>query len=281
MTGSGPIGAGDWSTQPGAFELLERGELDEERPEFGRIAIPQTSRARTEPNPVVAQTRWRALLSRLRGYTKDAVLVQDETVWIPVFEVQAPPGGSASLTYSRSSARTSDLKLSILGSGFGSAVSFTLKESLSLPATDTGKSVSVRMLLTATRYVSPAGGSLVSVDVRVPAEGSDQRVVDLPPAHLPDLSDVLRWRVVRRELLSGASDSGNVTWTYSAGSQAKWEARLGGAVLGPLGGEVGVGLEAESADDVSVSFEMPYGHDYVFYARAGEVPIVPYCARER
>jgi hypothetical protein len=282
VTAPGPLVATAWSAQPGAFELLERGELDEGRPEFRRLPLPATSRAGAEAaDPAVAESRWRALLTRLRGYTKDAVLLSDETVWVTLFEVHAPPGGSATLAYSRSQTRKGDLKLSILGSGFGGAVSVRLTESLKLPASDAGKAVSVRMLLTATRYTSRSGGSLVSVDVRVPGDGVDQRVEDLPPPELPDLSDALRWRVLRRELLSAASDTGKVAWTYSAGSQATWEARLGGSVLGPIGGTVGLGVEAEWAEEVSVGFELPYGHDYVFYARAGEVPLVPYCARER
>jgi hypothetical protein len=69
-----------------------------------------------------------------------------------------------------------------------------------------------------------------------------------------------------------------MTWSYSVGERAKWEVAIGAPTLAPLGGTLGLTMQADRTDEVTVTFELPYGKDYVFYAAAGDAPLVPYCA---
>ena len=279
-SGSSPIGLESlsWTPVPGVLELLEEGELDDDRPEFERLPLPSATRGLSEQlSPGETGGRWRALLDRLRGYTRDQVLLSREAVWVPLVDLQVPPGGASTLSYVRERGATRGLELKILGAGFGSAAAVTFSDSLTLPANKTAKSLRARMLLTATRYVSKTKGTLVRIDAELPESGPEHQVVDLAEPPEADLSDPLRWRVIRREHLSESEDSGNLKWSYSVGERAKWEAMIGAPTLAPLGGQLGLSLEADQADEVTVTFEMPYGSDYVFYAAAGEAPLVPYC----
>lgn len=278
-SGSSGLESLSWSSVPGVFELLERGELDDERPDFERVPLPTATRAISEQlSPSEAAGRWRALLDRLRGYTRDEVLLSREPVWVPLVDLQVPPGGASTFSYARKREVGGGLELKVLGVGFGSAAAVTFGDSLTLPANEAAKSLRVRMLLTATRYVSKSKGTLVRVDAELPESGPEHQVVDLLEQPAADLSDPLLWRVIRREHLSESADSGKVTWSYSVGEQAKWDVGLGAPALAPVGGTLGLTLEANRADEVTVTFEMPYGRDYVFYAAAGEAPLVPYCA---
>src|SRR5204863_2252902 len=77
---------------PGVLELLEQGELDDERPDFDRVPLPPATRGLSDAlSPGEAGDRWRALLDRLRGYSRDEVLVSREPVWVPLVELQVPP----------------------------------------------------------------------------------------------------------------------------------------------------------------------------------------------
>jgi hypothetical protein len=268
----------EWTVVPGALELLETGEIDEQEPAWDRIALPAASRSLVDhADQTASESRWAALVRRLRGYERDAVIATDEPVWIPIVDVHMPPGGSATFTYARTRSAKQGLKLSILGAHFGGEASMTFQESLTLPATTLGKSLQVRMLLTATRYVSSGRPELVRVDVRQPESGSEYQVLDLPEPALPDLSDVLSWSVVHRERLRASRDSGEVAWGYSAGAQAKWEVGLDADVFSS---GITLSAEAERAEEATVSFEMPYGKDYVFYLPAGANPLAPCCGVE-
>jgi hypothetical protein len=274
----GALDHAEWTVMPGALELLETGQIDEQEPAWDRVALPAASRSLiNDADQTASESRWRALVRRLRGYEREAIIGADEPVWIPIVDIHAPPGGSAAFTYARTRSEKQGLKLSILGAQFGGAASMTFQESLTLPATMSGKSLQVRMLLTATRYVSSAGAELVRVDVRQPGAGSEYQVLDLPGPAVPDLSDVLRWSVVHRERLAASRDSGEVTWSYRAGKQAKWEIGLDADVFSS---GITLSAEAERAEDTTVSFEMPYGKDYVFYLPAGANPLAPCCGVE-
>lgn len=265
----------EWTVVPGAMELLETGEIDEHEPAWDRMALPAASRSLIDHGDRAAsESRWRALLRRLRGYERDAVIAADEPAWIPIVDVHTPPGGIAKFTYTRTGSDKQGLRLRILGAQFGGTASLTFQESLTLPATQSGKSLQVRMLLTATRYVDGAGGEIVRVDVRSPGSGSEYQVLDLPERWLPDLGDELRWSVIHRERLAASRDSGAVAWSYSAGERARWEVGVDAQVFGS---GITLSAEVERAEEATVSFEMPYGKDYVFYLPAGANPLAPCC----
>jgi hypothetical protein len=264
---------------PGVLELLEQGELDDEHPDFDRVPLPPATRGLSEQlSPGEAGDRWRALLDRLRGYERDEVLLAKEPVWVPLVELQVPPGGASTFTYARKREASSGLELKVLGVGFGSATAVSFGDSLTLPAKERAKSLRIRMLLTATRYVSKNKGTLVRVDAELPDSGPEHQVVDLDEQLDADLSDPLLWRIIRREHLSESTDSGSMTWSYSVGERAKWDVAIGAPTLAPLGGTLGLTMQADRTDEVTVTFELPYGKDYVFYAAAGDAPLVPYCA---
>jgi hypothetical protein len=270
----------DWTTTPGPLEMLEDGQLEEDRPAWDQVALPRVARSLAgEANQAASDSRWAALLKRLRGYRRDAVLAAGESVWVPIVDVQAPPGGTAKFAYTHSATASYGLRLSLLGASFGSAASVTFRTSLAVPAAATGKSVQVRMLLTAIRYVSAGRPDLIRVDVRQPEGRSEWQVLNVAPPQLPDLSDLLRWRVMHRERLSGAQDSDQPTWSYSAGREARWEIGVG-LKIEALASSLSLSVEATGADQTEVEFAMPYGRDYVFYAPAGANPLVPLCGVE-
>jgi hypothetical protein len=264
---------------PGAFELIEAGQLDGDDPAFDRIPLPGSSRAvsdRLGPGELAA--RWRSLLDRLRGYTKDEVVLDRQPIWVPLIDLYVPPDGASTLSSRRRAKMSGGLKLKVLGAGFGSATAFAFADEITFSATRAAKSLRVQMLLTAVRYVGKGRGSLLRVDVGVPESHVEHQIVDLPEPPAPDLSQPLLWTVLRREHLSGSTDAGSFTWTYTSSQQPKWEVGLGGSVLGSLGGELSLGVEAERSEEISVAFEMPYGKDYVFYTPTGQSPLAPRCA---
>jgi hypothetical protein len=266
------LGTLEWSPVPGVLELMEQGELDPGRPEFDRVAVPGTTRGLADQ----AQ-RWRALIDRLRGYSPDEVVLSREPAWVPLVDLPVPPGGSSTFTYARRREVGGGLELKVMGTGFGSAASVTVSDSVTLRANESAKSLRLRMLITATRYVSKDGSTFLRYDTE-PPEGTEHQVVDLPGPPPLSASDPLRWRIVRREDLSGSADSGAVTWSYSAGHQARWKAGLGLPGAAALGGALELTLEAQRAEEATVTFELPYGKRYVFYVAAGDTPLVPHCA---
>jgi hypothetical protein len=264
---------------PGVFELLERGALDDEQPDFDGIALPPVTRGLSEQlSPAEVARRWRALLDRLRGYARDEVLLSREPVWVPLVELHVPPGGSSTLTYTRKGQASAGLELKVLGVGFGSATAVSFGDSLTLSARESAKSLRVRMLATATRYVSKSKAALVRVDVELPDTGQEHQVVDLAEESRADLSDPLLWRIIWLEHLSASTDSGGITKSYSVGASAKWDVAIGAPTLAPVGGTLGLTMQADRADEVTVTFELPYGKDYVCYAATGDTPLVPHCA---
>ena len=264
-----------WRPVPGAFELLERGDLDDDAPDFDRLPLPTPTRGLNQDE---LAGRWRRMLDRLRGYAKDEVLVSAEPLWVPIIDLHVPPGGASTFTYSSTRGATNGLDLRIFGVGFGNAATVTFGDSLTLPANETAKSLRLRLLVTATRYVSRTGDDLIRIDAQMPDTGPEHQVVDLLEQPIPDLTDPLAWTVVRRQSLSGSADSGSFTWSYSVGTRARWEVGIGVPKAISIGAELGLTVEADRADEVKVSFEMPYGKDYVFYTATGHVPLAPFCA---
>lgn len=266
---------------PGVLELLKGDELDGDQPQLAALAPSAVSRGRGLDE---LKRRWRAILSSLSGYKAADVLLSAEPIWIPIIELYVPPGGKSTLKYQRTSSKKAEAELKIFGIGFGSGAAITFSESLKFDAAQTGKSLQVMMSVSAMRYTHPTKKSLIRVDVKSPRDTVEYKVVDLPPAN--DIVDVdnldpLDWEVIRRLNLSSSSDRGSYTWQYQTGESSNWKVSIGLDVLKSIGLDPKLDLELEQAREFEVTFEMPYGHDYVFYGRTGELPLVPFCALGR
>jgi hypothetical protein len=264
--------SGTWLPLPGPLELVERTDPGE---------------ALADPAGVLGGTRgvrlgtdkqaWRRLLDRLRGLRREEVLQDATPSWIDLVELHVPPAGRAELRSNRSSNRTTKPELKLFGFGFGSGMTVDLAEKVTFDARQVGKVLQVRMLLTAVRYVDGDGASVVRVDLGGPASGVDQRVIDLP-AEREQAFNRARWTLLQRTDLSGLAEQGRYSWSYTAGRRAKWTVgfQLGGIAGIPLGANLQA--EVEGSEEFETSFEVPYGHDVIFYRRTGETPLTPRCA---
>jgi hypothetical protein len=272
MTASTELLSASWTPLPGPLELLEQGDLDEDVLADAGRGISGTRGGGSGLNPAA----WRRLLDRLRGLHRAEVLVDSVPSWIDLVELHVPPAGHAELTRHRSTERTLAPELKIFGFGFGSGMTTKFAETITFDARTAGKILQVRMLVTAIRYVDRDGGSVVRVDVSGPSAGAEHRIAELSPGP-GDVFDPARWTLLRRADLSAAAEEGTYSWTYTAGRQAKWNIglTLGGAPSVPL--VASLQAEVSDSEEFETSFELPYGHDVIFYRRTGEFPLAPHC----
>jgi len=224
----------------------------------------------------MSRERWHRLLERLRGLHREEVIVDGAPTWIDLVELHTPPAGRAQLRRNRSTERKITPALKLLGFGFGSGMTVSFAESMTFDAHEVGKILQVRMLITATRYVDRNGGSVVRVDVSDPPIGVDHRIIELP-ADPPDVFDPKRWTVLRRTDLSALTQGGKYSWIYTAGRRANWNVGLNLGGIGGLPLKASLQAEVEDSDEFETSFELPYGHDVIFYCRTGEIPLAPRC----
>lgn len=272
MTASTELLSPSWTPLPGPLELLERDDLDEDALANAGRGIGGTRGAGSGLSPGA----WRRLLDRLRGLHRAEVLVDSVPSWIDLVELHVPPAGHAELTRRRSAERTVTPELKIFGFGFGSGMTTRFAETITFDARTAGKILQVRMLVTAIRYVDHNGGSLVRVDVSEPRTGAEHRIAELPPGS-DDVFDPARWTLLRRADLSAVAEEGTYSWTYTAGQHAKWN--IGLTLSGAPGVPLAASLQAEvnDSEEFETSFELPYGHDVIFYRRTGEFPLAPHC----
>jgi hypothetical protein len=266
---------------PGALELLEQGSLDDDVPQFENINSSSTTRGwPTDLTASEIKNRWRSLLRRLKGYQKDKVLIQDEAVWIPIFKLYVPPLGKSSLSYQAKVGQNISPELKILGFGFGSTGSVSFTETIKIPAEKRGKLVEAKLLATVTRYINSSNNQkLYRLDLKNLDGHIEQRITDLPlqdPIAEAKKLTSTEWRVLREYRLS-AKDVGQFNLRYELEQRSTWKTDLKFAPLSALGIETGVSLELENSNQFELNFDMPYGHDYVFYCRNDESPLVPMC----
>jgi hypothetical protein len=274
-----------WEQSPGAFELLEAGELDEAEPKFTKVpALSSTRGWPSSLSPTELKNRWQAFLQRMRGYSREEVVLSQEPVWMPLLELHVPPDGKASLTYQRTLTNNRGAELKILGIGFGNSGSVYFSESTSFDASGSDKALQVRLLITATKYTHrESGRAVIRMDLDSPSNPILHRVTDVPtPQSMKVVRklDPIKWKLLRRVELSNSEDEGHYTWQFGTAEHARWKAELGGLKpLEAIGLEPNLLCEVEHSDEFQVMFEMPYGHDYVFYCRPEESPLTPFCAR--
>jgi hypothetical protein len=271
-----------WKRIPGGFELLEQDRLDDEQPAFDKLPTPSATRGWLgQEDFQTLKLRWQRFLQRLKGFSKDEIVAERQPLWVPLIDLHVPPGGRATVSYERMETARSGAGIKVLGSGFGSAGSVLLSEGFTFAAEGSGKSFQVKLLMTATKYTAANGQSIVRLDVDNEGDHMDARLVNLPTL---DERNRFRsaseqgWKIVHRIRLSEASEAGYYTWKQGAQKRATWRAELGAPpFLVNVGVAPSLTLESEHGDDLTITFEVPYGQDYVFYSRRSESPLVPFC----
>lgn len=271
----------DWSNAPGALELLEAGELSEERPE--PELLPRTGRARALDSRFGGdelRRAWRGVLDRLRGFRKDEVLADRVATWVPLVEIHPPAGGSVELTLDESAARSGGVNFKLFGLGFGTSGVLTVKRSLTFPAAASGKLVQIHALMTATRYANDeTGETLTRVDFAKAGTSVEYQVENLTSiGEITDADLARSWDVVDRLHLANAADSGVAEYEVERTRDARWKTETGFAAAA-LGFELNAEISCERSELFLLRAELPYGHDYAFFRWPGETPLVPRCAR--
>lgn len=286
MTGGEPGGLrldGEWQVRPSAFDLLESGQLDDDEPRFGDFPAALPGARFAPASPAELRSLWRATLKRLRGYTASRPLTDQQAVWLPIIDLPAPPGGRSVLQCTVGGARRVTPSLTVFGVGLGAKAEHTFTESFQIEANGIGKQHLISLDLTVTEWLSPTDPPIRTVDVRIPAGGVNERVADLPadPAD-PAVTGVWspeQWIEMRRVELSRASGPGMETRRLAVSRTCTWTPGFHTPALAGLAGlELGLEVEVERSDSFELSFELPYGQDYVFYRKASEVPLVPHCS---
>src|SRR5512139_2941766 len=166
-----------WNRHPSAFELVEAGILDEEQPEFARVGAESLTRG----HPAYAlKNYWQSFLRRIRGYKVSRILFEQQSVWLPLFDLHVPYEGTAELTYKRSSKHKIGAEIKVLGIGFGSSLSTSITETVAFKAEKSGKSYQIKLLATAIEYVSRTDPTLIRLDLNKPEGASEYRICDIP-----------------------------------------------------------------------------------------------------
>jgi hypothetical protein len=272
-----------WKRMRGALELLEDGQLKEDQPQFQDLGTPQSELRLAGLDMKQIKERWGAFVNRLKGYHKEEPLMERVPIWIPIIDLHLPPGGKSVLKYERKSSQEMGAELKIFGikSGSGGAISFS--ESIKFSAEHVGKSLLVLAYATITPYVSNDGRDKffrLDWDCETVTHKIEDISKDQNNQVLQSLDTTL-WKKVKEVDLSSSSGSGQFTWQYKATQDAHWNVNLGAGitVFGGIGVEFSLPLQFKRSEDFEVTFDMPYGYDYVFFHRLGETPLIPMCAR--
>jgi len=274
-----------WKKTPGAFEMLEMAAISEDEPKFADITALGTSRGLSDHlNATELKLRWKALVDRLKGYRREKVLFKHKPIWVPIIELSVPTGGKAILKYEKGSSKEIGPELKIFGLGFGGGGKFSFSESIEFSASNVGKSFQVLMFATGTQYRSSDGSTEIRLDWDCEGDGDAQKIEDRSLAQeIEDLEslDSLSWKIVKKINLSSSQDVGQYTWQYKTTEKAFWNVglKLSTTPLPGIGVDLNLPLSFERSEMFDVTFEMPYGHDYILFHRIGETPLVPTCAR--
>jgi hypothetical protein len=260
------------TTVPGALDLLEKGELNYTDVRFD-VAPVGTVRGGTG-GPAELASWWRAFLDRLRGYQRESVVMDREPFWVPIVELVAPENVRATCKSTTSRSQSLSLRLDIVGSGFGNGLRATLATDLSFSCEVAPLRLAVQVRITATRYVARRGPAIIRLDVDSAAKEIRLETAEreqLPHPLLPPL-----FELVQRVDLNAVRDPGIYTWAQRLESETSWSLKLGAKF--PQISESSVSLSLAGVRETELTFEMPYGRDYLIYRQSGHSSLLPRCA---
>jgi hypothetical protein len=268
----------DWNPEPGLLERIERGEDVESMRQEAVV-----------PVRGVASDMLESLVGWLKGFRRDSLVAERERVWIPVAELWPPPGGAAYLTYHTAASREANAQLTVLAEqGFGSAGTLNISQTVEMDTSGPGRRFSIGAFFTIWRYVNEKSGDAFDrVDVVTDDATFQFRTEDIPPEQFPTGTNP----ITRADLTSNGyeiqgvyeladSASGGVdTYGKSVSKEHSWGVELTIPGLDLLQSTIKLGLKTTRSESFDVSFKLPRGHDYVFFHRIAEDPLVPYCAQ--
>jgi len=267
----------------GPLELLETGTINEDDPQFTKIHLSDPTRGwPSQLSTTEMKRQWQSFIRHLKRYHKKETLFKQEPIWIPLINLYVPPGGSSTLKYIRSSNKKMGPEIKILGFGFGSTESISISDSVEFDAEQRGKSFLVKMYATAIRYLDSVHGQpLTRVDLEHPHDYTEHKIEDLPDITEIKSLNSEEWKVIHEINLSSSSDTGHYTFQHAITESAIWKVELSFPPLQAIGLDLNLTFESEHSKEFELTFKIPYGHDYLFYSRIGETPIVPLCTTRR
>lgn len=254
---------------PGAFELLESGGLDEERPGFAQLERAGMLR-RPREDPSEERSRWRAFVDRIRGYRRGVTLIDDHVLWLQLIELVPPFGVKAKCSRKSSSQQNAAMSIEILGTGLGGGSRASVSAKLEFETDGAPIAVEAPVTLGATEYVHDRFPTIIRVDAALVEDHVRLRpaVFERPPP--------FDFELVERVDLTDMDGSGTATWLGSAAREAAWSWNLGAEV--PVLGKTKISVGLKRVDETEVSFELPYGADYLIYSPLDRSPVLPRCA---
>ena len=273
-----------WTSLPGLLDLVER-QVDPHAIGSGEFVVPAAMRSRLRGNGGILDDA----ITWLRGYRRDRLLCERRPEWMPLAELWPAPGGKATLKYVAAQSHEANAELTIVTErGFGGGSKTTLTRSIEVPTEDVGFQYRVRVYLTIWRYVHAAGGEPFDrIDVDCDGEPFDVDRVDLPPDRFPvgdrttTLDELRRGGFEQHGFFraSGSASIGMDTYGESVQAEHQWGFELTLPGLDLIQSTLKLAAHTNRSESFEASFQLPRGHDYVFFHRIGEAPIVPLCAR--
>jgi hypothetical protein len=129
--------------EPGLFELLDSGQLDENDPDTGKMSVEEKdtqsfligSQLYTALDLTGLKGLFSAVIARMKGYEKKRNVWDRKPVWIPIIELYAPPEGIAEFEHTSTSEDKNGPEFKIVGINFGGSQIITLSRSISFQTT--------------------------------------------------------------------------------------------------------------------------------------------------
>lgn len=262
------------SRMPSVYELEETNSLRDDQPAFEQIQLHSLTRGDSGEK---LRQRWQSFLRRFRKLKPVQTLVDHQPIWVSLFNLYVPAEGKAQITYKQVDNIQSGPELKILGSGFGGGLNMVLSEVHSFNAEGIGKSLQIRLLVTAIHYASDEGDDQVRLEAELPAEALEFRILDLPSPATPTAWDSSQWQILHKVNLTGAN-KGLYTWQRDKTKEANWKVDAGIPVPESLGVKLSWTLKLTRSESFSVKYEIPYGNEYIFYQPNTEILLAPLCS---
>jgi hypothetical protein len=273
-----------WDYQQGLLDLIESGcsfSQIEQKLHEGDLALPQQTRAGLNTSKLESLIKW------LQGFRMDAIIYEDEKFYLPFIELWAPPGGKAQFSYELTNEKSKVAEICLFGyTGFGGGSRRKISESIKMSTEKIGRSFSIGILLTVTRYQHKTDKtrSFDKIDIKGIQDGFDYNLQDVPLENfilenqdIPESSFLPEeYSNIRYFRLSDSKQKTIDTYAPSIEISTDWSFQLS---LPLLIEKIKIGISTKNSNALKASFECPTGYDYVFFSRFGENPAVPYCAR--